>query len=263
MRTESCAAEPKKDFVENKAQVVITHIQNRILCRELKVGDRIPPEGELCAMLNVSRTTVREAMKQLEAIGIVTVRRGDGTYVAEPVNIFYKSPIIFRLLLSNMTWDEIFQFREVMEFSVIRCAIQNGVTEEDIESLRTTNHNIFKLQKSGGSLREYYSADHSFHQKMAEIARNRMLSDIYDILFDLTEPLIQNTYSEGLNPALDSHEAVILALEKRDLFLAMNAAVLTANYIREASTEKSSEPFAISPNKLQYIAEFCTNSLTF
>lgn len=57
---------------------------DRIAGGELKPGDRLPPERELCQMLNVSRMTLRQALTELEARGLIVRRQGDGTYVAEP-----------------------------------------------------------------------------------------------------------------------------------------------------------------------------------
>lgn len=51
---------------------------------KLKPNDRLPPERELCKMLNVSRMTLRQALRELEGRGLLTRRQGDGTYVAEP-----------------------------------------------------------------------------------------------------------------------------------------------------------------------------------
>ncbi|MGB9640517.1 MAG: GntR family transcriptional regulator [Anaerolineales bacterium] len=57
---------------------------DRIASGELKPGDRLPPERELCQMLNVSRMTLRQALNELESRGLVVRRQGDGTYVAQP-----------------------------------------------------------------------------------------------------------------------------------------------------------------------------------
>lgn len=57
---------------------------DRIASGELKSGERLPPERELCQMLNVSRMTLRQALTELEARGLIIRRQGDGTYVAQP-----------------------------------------------------------------------------------------------------------------------------------------------------------------------------------
>ena len=57
---------------------------NRIMSGDLKPGDRLPPERDLCQMLNVSRMTLRQALNELELRGLLSRRQGDGTYIAEP-----------------------------------------------------------------------------------------------------------------------------------------------------------------------------------
>ena len=61
---------------------VVNSIKELLLGKKILPGDRLPPETELCRLLSVSRGSVREAMKVLSALGIVEVKRGDGTYVS-------------------------------------------------------------------------------------------------------------------------------------------------------------------------------------
>ena len=103
-------------------QKVVSYIEQRICAQELCPGDRIPTETELCALLGVSRTSVREAIKILESMTIIQVRRGDGTYIARPQDITFYTPWKFKMLLEGTTWQEVLAFREQMEFSILRCA---------------------------------------------------------------------------------------------------------------------------------------------
>ena len=78
-------------------QKVVSYIEQRICAQELCPGDRIPTETELCALLGVSRTSVREAIKILESMTIIQVRRGDGTYIARPQDITFYTPWKFKI----------------------------------------------------------------------------------------------------------------------------------------------------------------------
>ena len=71
----------EKDNKKKKTatDVVIDKIKSLLLAKELKPGDLIPPENELANAMNVSRGSVREAMKVLSAFGIVEIKRGNGT----------------------------------------------------------------------------------------------------------------------------------------------------------------------------------------
>src|SRR6478735_4945588 len=107
-----------------------------ILSGELAPGQRLPPEKELSERLGLSRNSLREAVKSLEVIRVLDVRRGDGTYVTslEP-----------RLLLEAMTFVvdlhtdrsvlEIFEVRRILEPAASALAARN-MTEPDLEKLR-------------------------------------------------------------------------------------------------------------------------------
>ena len=90
-------------------QQVVDFIERKIRSQEFRSGDRVPTESELCALLGVSRTSVREAIKILESMTLVQVRRGDGTYISNPKDnlylafralLFLNSPIFFLILAS-------------------------------------------------------------------------------------------------------------------------------------------------------------------
>ena len=65
----------------------------------LRPGDRLPTEAELCAQLGASRNSVREAVKQLEAYGVVYIKRADGTFVTEGFQPRMLSPVLYSILL--------------------------------------------------------------------------------------------------------------------------------------------------------------------
>ncbi|WP_066039751.1 FadR/GntR family transcriptional regulator [Herbiconiux solani] len=116
----------------------ILRIKDMILSGELRPGDRLPPEKELSERLGLSRNSLREAVKALEVIRVLDVRRGDGTFVTslEP-----------RLLLEAMTFVvdlhdddtvlDLFAVRRILEPAAARMAAA-AMTRESVEALRAT-----------------------------------------------------------------------------------------------------------------------------
>ena len=114
----------------------ILKIKDMILSGELSPGDRLPPEKELSERLGLSRSSLREAVKALEVIRVLDVRRGDGTYVTslEP-----------RLLLEAMSFVvdlhddssilELFAVRRILEPAAVALAATH-MTPEVVQSLR-------------------------------------------------------------------------------------------------------------------------------
>ena len=79
MNTHSWSPKPRTNI--SAPNYVIEEIRDALLNRSMKPGDRLPSELELAALYGVSRGSVRQAMKALEILGIVSIRPGDGTYV--------------------------------------------------------------------------------------------------------------------------------------------------------------------------------------
>lgn len=227
-------------------QRVVKYIENEIQSGRLQAGSRLPTEAELCSLLNVSRTSVREAIKIMESITIVNVRRGDGMYIAYPENITVYNSLVFKMLLNKTTWNELFEFREQMEFVVIRCAI-NHATDEDINDLRLLNEKIQECAKNNPSdYQKLFDFDIKFHIRLVKAAHNRMLEDIYNYCLNLFSPLILGNYKagQGIGPTVDSHTAILDALIKKDIFLAGYAAhisvALWAKWVK-----KQDSPFSV------------------
>lgn len=215
-----------QQFNGTTVQRVVQYIEDEIKSGRLHAGSKLPTEAELCALLNVSRTSVREAIKIMESMTVVTVRRGDGTYITQPNNISIYSSLKFKMLLNGTTWSELCEFREQMEFVVIRCAIHNA-TPSDIALLGELNQQLSAHQKSEAyDYNEFYDLDVAFHTQLAKAAHNRMLEDTYNYSFEIFSPLILGNYKagQGIEPTIESHTNFYNALVNKDLFLAGYAA---------------------------------------
>src|SRR5919201_5149763 len=109
-------------------------LEERILSGEWNAGDAIPPEQQLALQLGVSRTVVRDAVKTLSARGLVRVRQGIGTTVAEPSDGAYSDAIFLLLLRSSATVREVLEARELIEVAVAGMAAVRR-EDEDCERL--------------------------------------------------------------------------------------------------------------------------------
>lgn len=215
-----------QQFNGTTVQKVVQYIEDEIKSGRLHAGNKIPTEAELCSLLNVSRTSVREAIKIMESMTVVSVRRGAGTYITQPNNISVYSSLKFKMLLNGTTWNELCEFREQMEFAVIRCAIHNA-TPADISILDELNKQLSAHQKSEAyDHHEFFKLDVAFHTQLAKAAHNRMLEDTYNYSFEIFSPLILGNYKagQGIEPTIESHSTFYDALVNKDLFLAGYAA---------------------------------------
>ncbi|WP_218040857.1 FadR/GntR family transcriptional regulator [Acrocarpospora macrocephala] len=119
------------------SQVIVDQI--RLLMRQgkLKPGDRLPSERELCGRFGVSRVTVREALRVLEAGGLVDIRVGahGGAFVTTPTNARLGEGLADLLKLSPLTAAEVTEARMVFELGIVPLVVERATTE-DIAALK-------------------------------------------------------------------------------------------------------------------------------
>jgi GntR family transcriptional repressor for pyruvate dehydrogenase complex len=197
----------------------ILKIKEMILSGELGPGDRLPPEKELSERLGLSRSSMREAVKALEVIRVLDVRRGDGTFVTslEP-----------RLLLEAMSFVvdlhddssvlELFAVRRILEPAAVALAAAR-VPEEAIRDLRAR----IAAVDEGTSVEGLVDHDLDFHRAIVAQAGNGYLASLIDSLSGHTvRARIWRglTQRNSVDRTLAEHRAIVDALERRDAELA-------------------------------------------
>ena len=118
--------ELRKDVLSER----IAHsLLNLIKEKQLRPGDRLPPERELAAMMKVSRPSLREALRALQIMNIIDNRQGSGTYITslEPERLIEHLDIIFTL--NDTTYSELFEARKILEAGVAGLAARD-ITDE-------------------------------------------------------------------------------------------------------------------------------------
>ncbi len=205
---------------------VVNSIKELLLGKKILPGDRLPPETELCRLLSVSRGSVREAMKVLSALGIVEVKRGDGTYVSTGGGEVMFDPLLFRLIVSQPEFGELKELRLILEKSVVRLAIQNA-TRDDLDSLRECVRKTQLLKdKAEKKYEELLELDLEFHAILGRSGRNRPLETIYRFVMQYFRPFIAQSLTKHSNFSLestDAHQKILAAVERRDISAAEKA----------------------------------------
>src|ERR1700753_224057 len=120
---------------DNVTQSLIQRFQEMIRNGVLTQGSRLPSERDLAAHFGVARSSLRQALKVLEIMGILTQRVGDGTYLAKDSSAVLAVPMEFLFLLDDTSVQELTELRLLMEPGLARLAAQRA-SSEDIELLR-------------------------------------------------------------------------------------------------------------------------------
>jgi DNA-binding FadR family transcriptional regulator len=154
-------------------------LKDYVVQNGFKSGDALPAEAELARQLGVSRTSVREAVKALETIGILESRRGSGVYVGS----FSFDPLVeslpYGLMADTGAIAELLDVRCTLEVALVERAIARR-TPEQLDALRA-NLERFRIVAEGGEALD--AVDREFHQLLAMNLGNRVLSGLIDVFW--------------------------------------------------------------------------------
>jgi GntR family transcriptional regulator, transcriptional repressor for pyruvate dehydrogenase complex len=180
----------------------------------IKPGDKLPPERDLAAQLNVGRTTVREALKLLTLSGLLEAKRGDGTYVRQEFTSFLSQQIDWPVLLSATEIDLILEVRQPLEEQAARLAAERA-TPQEIENM-TVYRELLEIQ--GRDIERETLIDLNFHQAVASASHNELLSRLMGSLRSILNEYItlSNKMTDTLQSTLSEHQAVYDAIIARD-----------------------------------------------
>jgi GntR family transcriptional repressor for pyruvate dehydrogenase complex len=191
---------------------VIDHIREALLRRDLKPGDYLPSETELTRTFGVSKSSVREAVKMLQAMGVVEVRRGQGTLVRTQPGAGYISPMIFQLLMESGYPDDLVELRLMFEPAYTVMAMRRA-TDEDLARIGKA---LERLEASVLSRTQVAEDDLAFHLAILRATGNRLVVRIGETIFQLFEPSISISMQHIPERAVQDHRRIYEALCARD-----------------------------------------------
>ena len=122
---------------ESIAEMVAHRVLEMVKAGALKPGDQLPPERDLAASLNVSRPSVREAIRGLSILGVVRTRQGGGAYISKLDADALLGPLQFFISLEQVNIDELYDARSLVESNVARRAAELRPSESRCSPLRT------------------------------------------------------------------------------------------------------------------------------
>lgn len=199
---------------------VETLLRERLRDGHWKPGERLPNEVQLATEIGVGRSSIREAVRLLARDGLLDVRHGSGTFVAEPPA---DSPDV-RRLVRRARLLEVYEVRRALEVEAARLAAQR-VRPEDIERLRAGLHKRQELLDAEAG--KFVEADLAFHRAIVELSGNALLLD----LFAAAQPVLAEALTEmvrhetQLTDVSDAHADLLDALERGDADAAVAATV--------------------------------------
>lgn len=192
---------------------IIEFIKKYITENDLKDGDKLPSQKELTDLLGVSKSSLREAVKTLEANNILEVINGKGVYVKNSSMNIITSQISFKKEKESIL--ELLHVRKILEKEVIKLFIKNA-QESEIQEIEDILKVIMTKYKNG---EKQNKEDKEFHTKIYSCCHNKALCAV---IFSIKELLVELwNFPLGLaDPFTDTiplHEDLFYALKNRDI----------------------------------------------
>jgi len=207
----------KTDFEavrRNKVYEEVAKQIERLILKKLKPGDKLPSERELAELLQVSRSSIRDAIRGLELMGLVEPRQGAGTIVRELSVEPLVNPFANALKRRQELVSELLDFRKMLEPPLAARAARHASADEISEMEEILQRQEGKLSKGEAAIAE----DAEFHYSIALASGNSVVLKVIDILMDLLRDTRERSLQLKGRPqkSLAGHRRILAAIRRRD-----------------------------------------------
>jgi GntR family transcriptional repressor for pyruvate dehydrogenase complex len=237
---------------ELKSERIVHAFERQILSGRLAPGMRLPTESELSDVLGVSRSVVRDSVRVLVARGLVTVRQGRGTTVAEPSDVAYSNALLVLLTRSGLTMGDVYNARATLETTLVGLAAKNS-TDADRAALGEA-YERFRAAVARDDNEEAGASHAMFHARILEAVHQPALAQMLRPMADLTivssAASVLRTYSGDWE--VEAHAPILEALKAGDPDAAARA--VEAHY-ELATRPEPYQAFMIRPFADAYFSE--------
>lgn len=198
------------------SQNIVEQIRSAILEGELKIGDQLPAEKDFAKHFGVSKSSLREAYRVLEAYGLLEIRQGmsGGAFIKKVDLATVKDGLVNYLFFQNPGIREYTQIRTFIEPQVVKICAEK-ITDNDIEYLE---NNILEMEQEPDGETFMSDLDAAFHKKLGDIAQNKIISLIVESVQTalINIKRIVHTDDLFLKMVCDDHKKIVAALRARD-----------------------------------------------
>ena len=198
------------------SQETASRIEEILRQGEFRPGDRLPGERELAKRLRVGRTSVREAIRRLETLGIVECRQGLGTFVQDPSSGTIRASLAPHILADEQVRDKVFELRMIIEVEAAARAAESA-SDHQIDRLQALKEEV-EICSARRDHEGIVIADFEFHREILNATGNEIMVNLMDGIMDLLRDMrrIGATISELVPERIESHRSIVRAIENRD-----------------------------------------------
>jgi len=219
---------------------VIEQIQNNIMEGLFKKGDKLPSERELSEKMGVSRTSIREALRVLETMGVIESRQGEGNFICSNIEKSLLQPLSMMFKLNNGSFSDIYELRSILE---IECARLSAIRATDMDCRELLSVVEEMEQETFGENRYeiLVELDKKFHNTLSDMSKNYLIESLFSTISNLFEKFIEDARykiilfdSEQANKSLlIQHKKICESIIKKNQDMAVEAMREHMEYVME------------------------------
>jgi len=217
-------------------ELVIRHVRELIVRGKFKPGQRLPTERELVREIGVSRTSVRAGLQALAAKGLLVVRHGAGTFVANGPPVLDSEPLSLLAALHGFTRKQMFEARRTLEVSIARMAAERGTAEQ----LAAISDAVSAMFAACEDPQAFLVEDIRFHAAVGAASGNPILASVVEMISALFYEHRRQTADRDrdLRPVAETHWQIYQAIRDRE---AGRAAHLMSEHLIQAEKDQQAE----------------------
>jgi len=230
---------------DSVVSLAIARITDALLRKSLRPGDYLPSETELAKTLRIGKSSVREAVKMLQAMGVVEVRRGQGTVLRRHPGPDYLSPLVFQLIMESGYPDDLIELRLMFEAAYAVMAMERA-TAEDQERIREAMARLERAIDSGTPAAE---DDIAFHLAILKATKNPLVIRIAETIFQLFKPSISVSMQHIAPRAVQDHRRIFDAFRSGDAVQLRTAVLKSYDGWKESLYRAPERGDGVSPHR--------------
>lgn len=213
----------EKELRQKSYTRVIEYIKEQIRSGNLAVGSKLPAERDLSAILGISRNSVREAIRTLDIMGVITSQQGAGNYLTGNFKYNLVETMSMMFLLDQIDYKQLSQLRRSLELQALLLAIDN-ISEREAGDLSASVADMEHVTEANNIL-----LDKKLHFTIAKASRNTLIIDILQALSEVIDQFISDLREEILSSPdskfilWEVHNNLLRSLVTRDKELAYKA----------------------------------------
>ncbi|EST54747.1 transcriptional regulator [Brevibacillus panacihumi W25] len=198
---------------------ILLHIHQIVQERNLRVGDKLPSERELSELLGAGRSSVREALRALELLGLIETRRGEGTFLKHYRHNRLIDILGFFILQDGKSKKDLIEMRRMLELDAVRLACRRATDKHFEEMERILAAAEERVARGEVPAEE----DYQFHRVICRSSRNSILHRIWAPLVEYSNSVrVESLSREGrAKAALQEHREIMAAIRAGDVQVAV------------------------------------------